>query len=718
MATHIEISQDISSSAWEIGKWYLVDVEYDEIFNSNTGAGYLNVNGSFFLYGMGSMSGFSWGAPISLDGVGIYRGSTTPHIQLVQVDRTEYTPYKRVLRAIFKVPAANDSWITNTSNTARLDSFKLQVFACTNEVRITKIISKKLDTLTSTGTATNWVSSYSGGAITQLHSFDNKELHYTNNKLCFEIRDDQVDKTYKWTQDLSAVTGSLATTPLGWTLSFTVDNSPVTGTFDGDLRGWVAPGDAAKTLYFEDIDNTGDYRINFDIASTTTGWTIERSWDNGVTWATYAGATLSAASQAVTNEIGFASDVSAVVSPTGIPALGVCVSNIILTDNTLVLQGGSAGSWSFNGFNTSIDDYMHWDVANQRLAFLNCPATDPAVTTLPKQLINANQWIDKPIKRHEQYRIIFDYDIHLADIVVYYFNSRGYGFRITSVGANQSINHPTTAWDDTVVNDTITGKYDAVHTIGERVWDSEHPGTGEYVPQLKNTFVIRKGTGNNLLTGWVDNISMTRVYDLILQPEKTLSFSEDVNGWTSFKDFVPESGTSISKKYFTMFSGGLFQHYVPLKYDSASWIDCNIDEAENYNWFYGVPNNSSITAVLNGDPSTVKTFNTLNYEGSQAQVMKPLSAVPTPTSGGITIDNAAAWNYVDIFGFPGDLPGWNCTEIKTDIDTGSIVEFIKKEGKWFNYIKGKPTSLSDIGDTSRFSVQGIGEASAVTEVTY
>ena len=53
---------------------------------------------------------------------------------------------------------------------------------------------------------------------------------------------------------------------------------------------------------------------------------------------------------------------------------------------------------------------------------------------------------------------------------------------------------------------------------------------------------------------------MTRVYDLILQPEKTLSFSEDVNGWTSFKDFVPESGTSISKKYFTMTGGGLWHH--------------------------------------------------------------------------------------------------------------------------------------------------------------
>ena len=59
-----------------------------------------------------------------------------------------------------------------------------------------------------------------------------------------------------------------------------------------------------------------------------------------------------------------------------------------------------------------------------------------------------------------------------------------------------------------------------------------------------------------------------------------------------------------------------------------------------------------------------------------------------------------------------DIQGWQCTEIKTDLDAGSVIEFIKKEGKWFNYIKGKPTQ--DL-DTSRFSVQGIGISDTVTQ---
>ena len=64
----------------------------------------------------------------------------------------------------------------------------------------------------------------------------------------------------------------------------------------------------------------------------------------------------------------------------------------------------------------------------------------------------------------------------------------------------------------------------------------------------------------------------------------------------------------------------------------------------------------------------------------------------------------------------GDISGWNCTEIKTDMDMGSVEEFIKKEGKWFNYIKGKTVNLNHTPDTSRFSVQGIGLASDVIPV--
>ena len=47
--------------------------------------------------------------------------------------------------------------------------------------------------------------------------------------------------------------------------------------------------------------------------------------------------------------------------------------------------------------------------------------------------------------------------------------------------------------------------------------------------------------------------------------------------------------------------------------------------------------------------------------------------------------------------------------IKTDKQLGALSEFIEKEGKWFNYIKG---DVNDI-KTSDFSFQGLGTVSAV-----
>ena len=48
--------------------------------------------------------------------------------------------------------------------------------------------------------------------------------------------------------------------------------------------------------------------------------------------------------------------------------------------------------------------------------------------------------------------------------------------------------------------------------------------------------------------------------------------------------------------------------------------------------------------------------------------------------------------------------GWSVDYIKTDKQEGSLDEFIEKEGKWFNYIKGLSTNVK----TSDLSFQGLG----------
>ena len=86
---------------------------------------------------------------------------------------------------------------------------------------------------------------------------------------------------------------------------------------------------------------------------------------------------------------------------------------------------------------------------------------------------------------------------------------------------------------------------------------------------------------------------------------KTVSFKEDVKGWVSFKSFVPENAISCANNYFTMLDGRLYKHY---------------NESVNRNTFYNNYTDSSVSVVLNDSPGSIKTFHTLDYEGSQSRV--------------------------------------------------------------------------------------------------
>ena len=99
--------------------------------------------------------------------------------------------------------------------------------------------------------------------------------------------------------------------------------------------------------------------------------------------------------------------------------------------------------------------------------------------------------------------------------------------------------------------------------------------------------------------------------------------------------------------------------------------------------------------VLNDGADVVKTFKTLSYEGTQSKILQ---------------NTADTENYYNL---GSDIAGWEAQTITTDKQTGSINEFIEKEGKWFNFIKGDTTSLSNL-DTSEFTVQGLGKITAET----
>ena len=196
---------------------------------------------------------------------------------------------------------------------------------------------------------------------------------------------------------------------------------------------------------------------------------------------------------------------------------------------------------------------------------------------------------------------------------------------------------------------------------------------------MKNYFRDNLATTNltDKIIGSFDEVKAN--YNVSL-PTETVSFAENVKGWVSRKSFVPESAASLNNKYLSFNGGELFQHHV---------------DTVNRNFFYHTQYDSSITTILNEAPGSWKSFKTINYEGSQSRVLGD-----NPDTDGLLYNLSS-------------IDGWYVDSITTDHQTGFVPEFKEKEGKWFNYVKGEATTLSNL-DWKEFSVQGLGIASSIT----
>jgi len=171
------------------------------------------------------------------------------------------------------------------------------------------------------------------------------------------------------------------------------------------------------------------------------------------------------------------------------------------------------------------------------------------------------------------------------------------------------------------------------------------------------------------IIGSYDDIK--KEYNITLN-HNTVSFKETTNAWASRKSYLQEQGVSLNNKYYTFKNADLWVH-----------------DNETRNNFYGTQYNSSIKFIFNDSPGSIKSYKTLNYEGSQARVFNDSSDV----------DNNP---------FNKDAKsGWWADTIVSDLQDGQIKDFQDKEGKWFNFIQGTTTTLSNL-DTNEFSVQGIG----------
>jgi len=128
--------------------------------------------------------------------------------------------------------------------------------------------------------------------------------------------------------------------------------------------------------------------------------------------------------------------------------------------------------------------------------------------------------------------------------------------------------------------------------------------------------------GSGLIIGGYDIYNKQYVVSLqksISNPDKTyntLSFDEQVSGFTSLFDYRPDQLLSLKNNYYSMNRGRLYLHY-------------SDDVPKNF--FYGEQFNSSLAFIFNAEPSLIKNFKTINYEGSNGwQIDYFLSDVTGP----------------------------------------------------------------------------------------
>jgi hypothetical protein len=119
----------------------------------------------------------------------------------------------------------------------------------------------------------------------------------------------------------------------------------------------------------------------------------------------------------------------------------------------------------------------------------------------------------------------------------------------------------------------------------------------------------------------------------------TLSYSEGVQGWTSFFSFYPDWMIGMNNYFYTFKGGNLYRH--------------NVNNTRNN--FYGQQYTSQLVSVFNDFPLENKLFKTLNLEGDDT---------------------------------------WSAL-METDIQTSGFIQaswFEKKEQSWFAFVRNSGTT--------------------------
>ena len=90
----------------------------------------------------------------------------------------------------------------------------------------------------------------------------------------------------------------------------------------------------------------------------------------------------------------------------------------------------------------------------------------------------------------------------------------------------------------------------------------------------------------------------------IIENFVTSNFDEDVQGWTSRFSYKPTYMLSLNSSFYSFYAGKLWLHHVQPE-----------EGVTGYGNYYGTVTDSTVKVILNSQPSLVKNFKTISYEG-------------------------------------------------------------------------------------------------------
>ena len=155
----------------------------------------------------------------------------------------------------------------------------------------------------------------------------------------------------------------------------------------------------------------------------------------------------------------------------------------------------------------------------------------------------------------------------------------------------------------------------------------------------------------------------------------TLCYSERVKGWTSFYTYKNRHSVSMNNDYYTFLGNDLYLQHSP-----------NVAR----NKFFNSSNPSFVDFVFNDKPEIVKTFLTINYEGTTGWDMQSF------TTGGDAITGYNSYSDIN-----------ECYVVPVEgTQVGSeTIGFVRKEGFYFSELKNKAKDFFQ--DNSHFNTTGV-----------